>query len=162
VLLKTSQRNWLVARLASYRITARILSRERYFLGWTSTLSPVDLALGWGKVADRAVDEYVSWSQAGRWYYFHWSDGCPLSTEELQQQSANVHIVPATSNLRRALLQVSRHDIVRLEGSLVSISAANGDVIEPWQSSLTRSDVGSGACEIMFVERLITHGLSYR
>ena len=51
---------------ANFRIRARVLSREDYYLGDESDLSPVDLALGWGVMSDQAVLDRIVISQGGR------------------------------------------------------------------------------------------------
>jgi len=40
---------------ADYRITARILGRERYHFDALSDLVPEDLALGWGSMSDNRI-----------------------------------------------------------------------------------------------------------
>jgi hypothetical protein len=41
--------------VASYRIRARVLLAERYWMGRESDLSPLDLTLGWGPMSDTAL-----------------------------------------------------------------------------------------------------------
>jgi hypothetical protein len=151
---------WSVAPLAHYRIAARVLSRERYYFGWQSELSPLDLALGWGKMADPSVDRFIDWYQGTRWYFFHWSSSSPFHNPEISAQSANVHIVPATLNLRRALLALAADQIVELSGELVRIRDKGGE--HSWQSSLSRSDTGDGSCELMWVTQLVHDGRQYQ
>jgi hypothetical protein len=151
-----------MTRLARYRISARVLSRERYFLGWRGEVSPIDLALGWGRMANPEVDDVIDWHQGGRWYFYSWSGESAYQTQEISVQSANVHIVPATRNLSRALLRLDRGQLVALSGSLVHISDAAGRPEHTWHSSLSRSDVGDGACELLYVESLETEGFAYR
>jgi hypothetical protein len=73
-----------------------------------------------------------------------------------------VHIVPATVNVRRALLEVSSGDIVWLGGSLIAAHSIGRANEITWRSSLSRTDIGDGACELMFVERVIKRGVEYR
>jgi hypothetical protein len=147
--------------LATYRVAARVLGAERYYIGWRSDLAPVDLALGWGYMADRAVDRFIDWRQGGRWYFYRYSADSPYGASDIVPQSANVHIVPGSSNLRRALLHVAAGDMIILEGHLISARRV-GVVMSPWTSSLTRTDSGDGACELMWVERLVRKGLEYK
>jgi hypothetical protein len=149
----------IAAAQARYRITARVLARERYYLGWQGDISPLDLALGWGAMSDPAVDEFISWGQGMRWYFFVWSKSSPYDNEAIAQQSANVHIVPASKNVRRALLALDEDDLVRIDGYLINVQGPDG---EQWASSLSRSDRGGTSCELLLATELLDDGIRYR
>jgi hypothetical protein len=158
--LNAGGEDFVITPVARYSIAARVLSRERYWTGWAGRLAPLDLALGWGYMADPSVDRFIEWSQGGRWYSFHWSGDVPFGTDQIAQDSANTHIVPGSSNLRRALLAVHGGDTLLLSGYLINARPAANE--ELWQSSVTRTDRGNGSCELMLVNRLVSHGIEYR
>lgn len=143
---------------ARYRIAARVLSRERYYLGWSAELAPLDLALGWGELSNPAIDEKIDWYQGARWYFWRWSEPLPLSDGEIARQSANVHVVPATENVRRALLAIKDDDMIQLSGFLVNIRGPEG---QRWRSSLRRTDTGGGSCELLYATELIRRDRVY-
>lgn len=153
--------DFVLGKLARYRVAARVLSRERYYWGWQSRLSPLDLALGWGYMSDPRVDRFIDWRQGGRWYFYTWSGESPYRKEDIRSESSNVHIVPGSSNLRRALLQIERGDVVELSGALIYARRAQRQTVE-WRSSLSRTDSGGGACELMLVDRLLHRGFEYQ
>lgn len=142
-------KDYAITPLANYQVTARVLSRENYYLGRESDLSPVDFALGWGAMSDSHVLEKISISQSGRWYHWHSFD-MPIAQHEIEIHSANTHLIPANSYINNLLAQVHRGNVVTLRGKLVHIDALHDDW--HWQSSLTREDTGDGACEVMYVE----------
>ncbi len=144
---------------ARYSISARVLSRERYYFGWQSDVSPIDLALGWGAMSDPAVDEWIDWYQGVRWYFWKWSEGTPYDNEAIAQQSANVHVVPANRNVRRALLALDEDDLVRIDGYLVHVQGPDG---EHWPSSLSRSDRGNASCELLLATAVLHDGTLYQ
>lgn len=41
--------DYTITAIAKFRIKAKVLSKENYFIDRESDLSPVDLALGWGE-----------------------------------------------------------------------------------------------------------------
>jgi hypothetical protein len=133
--------------LARYTVTAVVLCRKRYYADFGSIVSPVDLGLGWGALSEAPVINSLQFSQAGR---FLMCSG-PLTDEEMITQSANTHCL-ATGKVRAAVLAVRRHELVTLDGYLVSVSAPVGDFT--WVSSLTRDDTGPGACEVLWVNRV--------
>jgi hypothetical protein len=144
---------------ASYRIAARVLSRERYRFGWRAQVSPLDLALGWGALGDPDVDRWIDWSQGGRWYFWQWSAGSPYQNDAIRRQSANVHVAPANDNLRRALLAVDTGDVLRITGWLVDLEGPDRD---RWRTSLTRSDTGNRSCELLYMTELADPETVYR
>ena len=141
--------------LADFQITAKVLSRENYSSGEESELSPMDLALGWGRMSDKNVTQHLDISQSGRWYRYSTSI-LPIPQREIATHSANMHIVPKTEAIKERALRIREGDIVSIKGKLVSISGKDG---WHWRSSLTRDDTGNGACELVFVEELIIEEL---
>lgn len=134
--------------LASFSIKARVLSKRHYRLDRESKLSPVDLALGWGSMSDAEVLKSFRISQSNRWYSYR-TVRWPIPKDEVAQNSANMHMVPATLEIESLLKKTVRGDIVFIQGQLVEIQAADG---WRWKSSLTRKDTGKGSCELVLVE----------
>lgn len=58
-------RGYQVRPLATFAVRARVLAREDYVMGKEAELSPVDLALGWKRMADPAVYEALNITQGG-------------------------------------------------------------------------------------------------
>ncbi len=147
---------------AAFVMQGRILHTRQYDLDWQSVCSPLDLAIGWGPMADPVVDQWITWSQSRRWYFYRLPAGAPVSPGEIARNSSNVHIIPATNNLSRALLKLERGDVVLLEGDLVDATVNLFGLHFETRTSLSRSDTGAGACEILYVRRLVVDGKEYR
>jgi hypothetical protein len=145
-----SRNGYQIQPLERFSIEARVLSTAHYRFGREADLSPLDLALGWGPMSDSAVLEKISISQSDRFYFWH-VDEFPISRREIEVNSANMHMIPASRDVQRALEQVRAGSVVRLSGYLVEARAPDG---WRWRSSLTREDTGNGACELVWVERL--------
>ena len=139
---------YVIEPLASYDIRARVLSIERYRMGREADLSPVDFALGWGPMSDGAVLDKLTISQSNRWYHFRWEGSPPIDPTLMAKSSANTHLVPANDSVKDRLLKVSKGEVVRLSGYLISVRHADGWT---WRSSLSRDDTGGGSCELMWV-----------
>ncbi|MCP4424523.1 MAG: hypothetical protein GY803_08535 [Chloroflexi bacterium] len=151
---------WTLQPRVGYQIAARVLGNKRYY-DWESPTVPRDLALGWGDMSDPAVDEWINWRQSGRWYFYTWNGASPYDGRYISAHSANVHIIPATENLEKALRNIKENDFVLLEGRLVDIEARSDQQVRSVSTSLTRNDSGNGACEILYVERLTWNGRLY-
>lgn len=141
--------DFTMTRRAAFDIQARVLSRETYFWGTESDLSPIDLALGWGRMSDQSVVDQINIRQSGRWYYTRYSLPPPIPEDEIIRNSANMHMIPADPVLEKALKQLRRGDVIRIKGYLVDVDHDSGWM---WRTSLTRDDTGQGACEIIYVE----------
>ncbi|MFP5325726.1 MAG: hypothetical protein ACLGH2_13915 [Gammaproteobacteria bacterium] len=140
-------KGYTIAPLQTFDIEARVLGVKSYRTGREADLSPVDLALGWGRMSDSAVLEQVSISQGNRFYFWRVKE-FPIPREEIERSSANMHMIPADSGIERRLDQVREGQRVRIQGWLVEARGHDG---WRWRSSLTRNDTGAGACEVIFV-----------
>ena len=137
-----------LTELAKFRIKAKVLSKKNYHFGREAELSPVDLALGWQNMSDESVLEQIEISQSGRFYRWY-VNSFPIPRKAIETQSANMHIIPSNKLVEATLEDIRQGDIVEITGSLVNVEAKDG---WRWQSSLTRDDTGSGACELIWVE----------
>jgi hypothetical protein len=139
-----------LATRAYIDLTARVLSREDYTWDAGAKLAPTDLALGWGRMSDSAVLASFDISQSGRFFYWR-TKTWPIPRNEIELSTANVHMIPADAGVRGALKRVRKGQLVHIEGFLVDASGPNG---WRWTTSMTRSDTGAGACELVYVESL--------
>jgi len=144
------RRGYRITPLQSFSLEARVLSTEHYWFDRGAELSPVDLALGWGPMSDQAILDHIDISQGHRFYFWHVAK-FPIPRRDIETHSANMHMIPATSDIERRLESVRSGEIVRLRGYLVEVQGQDGFT---WRSSLTREDTGAGACELVWVEQL--------
>ncbi len=144
-------KGYTITPLESFEIEARVLSTEHYAFGREADLSPVDLALGWGKMSDEAILKDIKISQSNRFYYWH-VDEFPMPRREIETQSANMHMIPADDAIESTLKSIRSGQVVKISGYLVQANASDG---WHWKSSLTREDTGNGACEVVYVKALL-------
>ena len=142
-----SFRGYKIDPLADFSVHARVLSRQAYTTGRESDLSPLDLALGWGRMSDSSVLAPFRFTQSGRWYHYKTSTWT-VPKVEVTRFSANMHLIPSTQATEDALNQIIVGDVIRITGSLVNVESKDGWT---WKSSTTRNDAGAGSCEIIWV-----------
>ena len=142
---------WRLTRRARYDITARILSREDYHFDRLSDLVPMDLALGWGPMSDNRVLGAFEITQGARFYSWMPKHDLPIPRQAVIEHSANHHVIPADSAVRGQLKRLRVGQVVHLTGFLVDAVRGDGAYIT---TSLTRSDSGPGACEVVLVEQV--------
>jgi hypothetical protein len=140
---------WLLTPRASYDVTARILSREDYRFDRLADLVPEDLALGWGPMSDNHVLAAFDISQGARFYSWRPRGPLPIAREDVIVHSANTHLIPADARIRSELGRLRVGQVVHLSGTLVDAARDDGAWL---RTSLTRTDSGAGACEVMLVE----------
>lgn len=133
---------------AEFGVEAKVLAKKNYSFDSESIVSPVDLALGWGRMSDESILENINISQRKRFYYWQ-VDQFPIPRKEIEHHSANMHLIPANDEIARQIDRVKAGEIVRFNGFLVNLKRNNGWY---WNSSMTRTDTGGGACELVWVE----------
>jgi len=142
-------KGYRITPLAEFKIRAKVLSREDYSMDDGAELSPIDLALGWGRMSDEQVLEDIQISQSGRWYRWQ-SSRLPIPRNEISTHSANMHLVPADALVGDDLDIIREGQVVELTGQLIRADRDDG---WHWVSSLTRNDTGARSCELVYVER---------
>ncbi len=145
-----SYEDYTITPLATFDITAKVLSKSNYRFDRGADVSPVDLALGWREMSDEAVLQHFDISQSGRWYRWR-TDELIIPRKAIQVNSANMHMIPADSAVESVLDDVREGHLVEISGKLVWVDGSDG---WSWKSSLKRTDTGAGACELIYVEEI--------
>ena len=139
---------WTLTVRAEYRVTARILARERYHFDALADLAPEDLALGWGPMSDNRILRAIEISQSNRFYYWRAQQSSPLPRDSIITHSANTHVIPQNKMIARQLSRLRPGQVVTLSGELVDGVRDDGRWIK---TSMVRDDTGAGACEVLLV-----------
>jgi len=147
----TVRGRWQLTPRAHYDITARILGREDYHFDLLSDLIPEDLALGWGPMSDNRVLRAFEITQGARFYSWIPKQALPIPRQAVIEHSANTHVIPADTVVARQLKRLRVGQVVHLRGYLVNGVRDDGAYIN---TSLTRTDSGPGACEVLLVEQV--------
>jgi len=143
--------NFHLQPLAHIALDARLLHRKIYRYDRQAALVPIDLALGWGSMSDQRVLDRITITQSMRFYWFEYKLPPPLSKEEIIAHSTNMHIIPSTPEIATKCKSLRPGTLVHLDGDLVEATASN---FSTWRSSLSRTDTGNGACELMWLKEL--------
>jgi len=138
-----------IEAIQGFGIEALVLGRKNYVEGDMGQLVPIDLALAWGQASDPLWVRHLSVEQSDRVYRWSYPRGTPIDQRSFEVSSANMHIMPASPEIRAMLDTVGPGDVVRMSGFLVNISGPGGYA---WNTSIVRTDVGLGACEVILVE----------
>ena len=142
--------NYLLKALAGFDVQGRVLLTESFSSGRESELSPKDLSLGWKKMSQNGYLSQIRLAHIERYYQWEITGEVP-EPETVKTQSANMHFIPANDSVAQILKSVRVEDLVRAQGYLVQVNAPDG---WNWTSSTSRNDSGTGACELIYVEKL--------
>lgn len=81
--------DYAIQPVAEFILEARVLSRKDYWFGREADLSPTDLVLGWGEMANPQVLKQINIRQSGRWYFWQ-VESFPIPRRSIEMQSANM------------------------------------------------------------------------
>lgn len=142
---------FLITPVKKYKITARVLRKENYHFGQNSEILPIDLVLGWSIMSDIKTieDNKIKITQSNRFYFWHIDNFEKISRKEIETNSANVHIVSMNKEIEEKIKDLDKGDLVYLEGYLINVLDTSNNY--RLASSLSRSDTGAGACEVILV-----------
>jgi len=133
---------------AEYDIRGVVKGKRKYS-DYPSQVSEYDLILAWGNLNREEYDQYVNYSQSGRWYFYTYEQGM-VDESFIARNSANVHLIPQTDEVRKEIRKIRENDYIRIKGYLVDVHFENG----AWETSMTRGDTGNGACEIIYASEI--------
>jgi len=153
ILIRTKSGEFVLTPAAEYRIAGLVVGKEHYSHGWNGKISPVDLALAWGKLAERDARKYVSYNVSNRWVSFKLKEGSPFDVAYVNSHASNNHIIPSTRNIRYAIEMIKEKQKVVLEGFLVNVSGTYDGKKVWWNTSSSRIDSGDGSCELLYVTK---------
>jgi hypothetical protein len=137
--------------LAHFALDARVLHRKVYRYDRQAALVPVDLALGWGPMSDERVLDRLTITQSMRFYWYEYKMPPPIAQEEIISHSTNLHVIPSTPEIASRCRSLRVGTLLHLSGDLVEATSPGFGV---WKSSLSRTDTGNGACELMWVKEM--------
>lgn len=160
--LKKHSVNVTLHKRAEYEISAKVAVKYRYADKYFSKIAPLDLALIWGKVADKQYKKYFKFSQSVRFAFYEYSYDCSLPKKYISTHFSNNHLIPANKNIKKALIFLTKKNKnIYLKGYLVDVNGWIKGKNFSANTSLRRDDNWGGACEIFYVTKVIVNDKAY-
>lgn len=136
--------------VATFSGAFHVLSAKHHYNSPVNELSPVDLCVAWGKVAEPQHLEHINFSiQTARVCNYSWDSGIGLSKDYVKSHIAHLHVIPSTENILKALKSVKNGQTVYVEGYLVNVYQYEKCIA---RTSLTRKD---SDCEFLYLGKII-------
>jgi hypothetical protein len=142
---------YTIEPVASYKIWCLVMSRKFHYNTLEDKLSPVDLCVVWGKLAEPETLQYIRFFQESRFCSYRYDERMPLDASYVGSHVANIHIIPANENVLKAAKSIKRNQEIYLEGYLVKVYKYDRCI---WESSVERTDSGLHACEVFYVTKV--------
>lgn len=144
---------FIFSPFSEYEVEARVLSIKRYYFDEQARLSPADFVLGWGKMSDSSVTDEIDISQDDRDYEWE-SDTMPISKDEINSNSINMHIIPENEKIAHRIKEVRNGDLIQIKGYLVNVRSTAGWKWNSTKSGLSNYDLGGGEDKIYYVKSI--------
>ena len=145
--LPWTSKQFKITPLARYEISARVIQIQRYYFDQMSSVSPIDFGVVWGEASKQSSLDEMNFIINDRYLSYNSSNFSP----QLSSHIANMHLLPADEHVESQLKSVKLGQGVYMTGFLVSLENPHAGILK---SSLSRTDCGPGACEIMWVETI--------
>lgn len=147
-LLKSIGRyTFTIVPVATYKIAARVICIKYYSTDEVDELTPVDLCVVWGEMAEFEYIRYFSCTQHDRGCYLT-AEESPLDDAYVDTHFTNIHVIPADETILKTIQTIKVNQVVYLEGFLVNVYCEG---VRIWETSLTRKDTGDDSCEVLYV-----------
>ncbi|MCR5209823.1 MAG: hypothetical protein K6C99_06405 [Lachnospiraceae bacterium] len=142
----------------AYDIEGLVVCTNDYFgMSPEDKISPRDVSLAWGKVAEQNVQVGFHWKASERGLKNKVDSREKLalvgSVEDVLRQCSNNHLITLDTATTNAVKKIKVGDHIRLKGYLVYVDGHHPSKKDFfWYSSTSRDDIGSTACEIILVK----------
>jgi hypothetical protein len=147
--------DFTIVPVATYEASVLVICRKYYNRDEVDTLTPLDVCVVWGKLAEPGYIQYYTCTQDNRGCRLTARRGSPLSDSYVESHFTNIHIIPAHEEILKAIKTIRINEKVVLEGFLVNVYS-NGAYI--WKTSLRWDDSGTESCEVLYVTKIIVNG----
>ena len=114
----------------------------------------VDVCVVWGKNISTNAYREVSYSHGDWTCYYSWDT--EIAPAFSGSHLSNSHLIPHNKEEARLIKSINVGDQILLSGILTdySIVGKDGALLGKRQTSLTRTDAGNGACEVLYLSKV--------
>jgi len=161
MIIEFKNSHFTVTPIAEYKLSGMVVGKKTYSDDWEGKISPLDLAIAWGQLAEPEYSQYITYSQRNRWYFYHYKPGRPFDHSYVIPHSSNNHIIPGNKNIALAVKTIQGKNTIAIEGLLVNLMGTYKGQTVTWNTSLSRTDTGNGSCELFYVTKVRIHTKVY-
>ena len=143
---------------AKYTLTGRVVEKHYYMpYNTINKIARYDFGMAWGEVANEENISQIKFRNDGqRFLHYQYPNSLIQklgSREAITDHISNNHLIHANERVLKLIRNVKEGQYIKIEGYLVYVQFEFG--YADWNSSLSRTDHGDGACEIFYVTNII-------
>ena len=145
---------------AAYSISGKVV--EKYYyppFRITNKLARFDIGMIWGPLLAEDLDEQMTFKNTGnRFLRYSYKNSLVQklgSKEAVVNNISNNHVIHSNEHILKLIRNIKEGDFIRIEGFLVDVHYTNGTAKGHWPTSLSRTDHGDGACEVIYVTNIV-------
>ena len=163
--------NTVITQFAEYQISGRVVESYDYTGSMAGVMKAIsgkeyyndiscaDVAIAYGPMALTENHKRMDYRMSGSRKILYAIKDPSLKQdvgdlEVIGRYITNNHLIASNSEVEKLIKQIDNGDFVQISGYLVSISWEKGIYHYDLTSSLSRDDVGNGACEVILVENV--------
>ena len=144
---------------ASYTIIGLVVEKYYYFPSKIENrISRFDVGIAWGPLLGEDLGKYMSFKNDGnRFLQYRYANELTQklgSKEAVINSLSNNHMIHSDETVLKYLRNVKEGDYIKVEGYLVYVTMKSKNYVGHWDSSLSRTDHGDGACEVIYVTNI--------
>ena len=154
---KIGGKNVDITFIKEYDISGRVVEIENYF-GYSmyDKIAPKDVGIAWGVVGAAENKDRVKWSSyKDRTLGGYTVDDGWLSpiggVDNFSNYFSNNHLIPSDNKIKKLIKRIEVDDYVNIKGFLVNVEYKTSMGKAYLGSSISRTDTGSHACEVIYV-----------
>lgn len=144
---------------AKYTLVGRVVNKHYYPpYKIANRLSNYDFGIAWGVLSDSTYDELIKYRNNGqRTLVTTYKNSLvdKLVGKDFLNSYSNNHMIHADKRVLKLLRNVKEGQYIKIIGYLSYVTYKNNNGYGTWNSSLTRTDRGDGACEVIYVTNII-------
>ncbi len=143
--------NLVIKSLAVFQINGIVVSSKKYFQGIDGNLVPMDVGICWGEMTNDDNLKNMKYQQYLRFLLYKINGPISVSMDYIISHATNIHIIPQNKKMKTVIRSVKKGDKVQLYGYLVTVRGTKGNYYYTRGTSLSRTDTGDGACELLYL-----------
>lgn len=145
---------------AAYSISGKVV--EKYYyppFRIANKLARFDIGMIWGPLLSEDLEDQMTFKNTGnRFLRYTYKNSLVQKLggkENVVNNISNNHVVHSNDHILKLIRNIKEGDFIRIEGFLVDIHYSNETLKGHWPTSLTRTDHGDGACEVIYVTNIV-------
>lgn len=144
---------------ANYTLYGKVVEKYYYFPNKIiNKISRFDFGMIYGPLLEAGIDDKINFKNNGSrflTYSYPSSLNSALGSKEtLIDSISNNHMIHSSETILKYLRNVKEGDHIKIEGYLVNVYYTNKNSKGTWPTSLSRTDHGDGACEVIYVTNI--------